>query len=329
MAIKLTKNLIALLLISALFPALNAGAITVIEGSEVYASLRLSAEQAIIVAQDSGEVLYAKNADVQKPIASITKLMTAMVVLDANLPPDEMLTVTGADIDRLRNSGSRLAVGSAHTREVFLHLALMSSENRATSALSRHYPGGFPAFMAAMNKRARELGMTETYFADATGLDARNVSTARDLVRLVQASFRYSLIRKLTTSQSYWLQQSNILQYKNSNPLFKDQSWEIGLSKTGYINPAGRCLVMQIEIMDRPLIVVLLGAPERQAILADSGKVREWAGDTVLAGQLPVIASDDMSTTVGDALPPTVSSEVPATASDAISTILVNEVMVE
>lgn len=252
-----------------------------------YQALTLYSNQAIVVDQANGRVLYSKNPDIQKPIASITKLMTAIVALDAKLPLDEKIQITTDDIDTLRNSRSRLKVGPLHTRRELLHLALMSSENRAASALARNYPGGKRAFIAAMNKKAKAIGMINTRFKDSTGLDSGNVSTARDLVKLVQASFKYSLIRQLSTSSSYDLKQKTVLKYRNSNPLFRDKNWQIGLSKTGYIKPSGHCLVMQTQVQQKPIIIVLLDAAQRSTVSADSNRIKKWFaklfGNTKLA----------------------------------------------
>lgn len=247
--------------------------------------LSLAASQAMIVDQATGETLYAKDADTQKPIASITKLMTAMVTLDAKQSPHQKLQITGKDIDTLRHSRSRLAVGRVLSRSQLLQLALMSSENRAASALARNYPRGYDAFIAAMNAKAKSLGMVNTHFEDATGLSDGNVSTAQDLVKLVQASYQYPLIRKITTTAKYDLGQGRVVKYKNTNPLFKDKTWQIGLSKTGYIKPSGHCLVMQTQVV-RPLIVVLLDAAGKSSIAADSRRIRKWLMTSLASNKL-------------------------------------------
>jgi serine-type D-Ala-D-Ala endopeptidase (penicillin-binding protein 7) len=247
--------------------------------------LSLAASQAIIVDQITGEILYAKDADVQKPIASITKLMNAMVTLDAKLSLGQKLQVTDEDVDTLRHSRSRLAVGRVLSRSQLLQLALMSSENRAASALARNYPRGYDAFIAAMNVKAKSLGMMDTHFEDATGLSDGNVSTAQDLVKLVKAGYRYPLIRQITTTARYNLEQGRVVQYKNTNPLFKDKTWQIGLSKTGYIKPSGHCLVMQTQLV-RPLIVVLLDAAGKSSIAADSRRIRKWIMTSLASNKL-------------------------------------------
>ena len=244
-----------------------------------YSQLDVTSNHAAVVDQSSGAELYSKNADEQRPIASISKLMTATVVLDAKLSLDQKVLVSQSDIDTVRRSHSRLKVGIKHTRRELLQLALMSSENRAASALARSYPGGMVAFVKAMNNKAKQLGMTHTHFEDPTGLHSENVSTARDLVKLVQAGFQYDLIRQFTTSTSYNLKQGRVVKYKNSNPLFKDENWEIGLSKTGYIKPAGHCLVMQAMVAERPVIIVLLDAAQRAIVSEDSDRIKGWVAE--------------------------------------------------
>jgi D-alanyl-D-alanine endopeptidase (penicillin-binding protein 7) len=265
-----------LVLVFSALAALHAPETLAAPAKKDYQALTLYSNQAMVVDQSSGKVLYDKNADTPKPIASITKLMTAIVTLDAELPMGEKIAITKDDIDTLRNSRSRLKVGPKHSRRELLQLALMSSENRAASALARSYPGGRSAFITAMNKKAKALGMNNSHFRDSTGLDSGNVSTARDLVKLVQAGFEYTLIREITTDSSYDLKQGSIVKYKNSNPLFKDKNWQIGLSKTGYIIPAGHCLVMQTKVDEQPLIIVLLDANARGTVSADSNRIKKW-----------------------------------------------------
>jgi D-alanyl-D-alanine endopeptidase (penicillin-binding protein 7) len=212
------------------------------------------------------------------PIASITKLMTAMVVLDARLPLSEPITISTADMDSIKGTHSRLKVGSRLTREDLLRIALMASENRAAAALSRVYPGGTRAFVAAMNQKARKLGMLHSRFVDGTGLSSDNVSTARDLAAMVKAAYSYPLIREFTTETAYTVELSNgrTLQYRNSNRLVRNPDWEIGLSKTGYISEAGRCLVMQVVISATPLIIVLLDSWGRLTRIGDANRIRKW-----------------------------------------------------
>lgn len=231
----------------------------------------------VVVSQKSGEVIVEQRSDAAVPIASITKLMTAMVVLDARQNLKEVLTVTNDDIDRLKGTSSRLAIGTRLTREEMLHLALMSSENRAASALARHYPGGSRAFIEAMNVKARMLGLWGTRFADSTGLDPRNVSTARDLVNLVQAASTYPLIREFSTADERYVRVGNgQLRYGNSNGLVRDPEWQVSLSKTGYIREAGRCLVMQTWVRGEPVIMVLMGSEGRYTRTADAKRVKRW-----------------------------------------------------
>lgn len=240
-------------------------------------SPQLSSGAAMIINQQTGKTLYAKNATAQMPIASITKLMTAIVTLDAGLPLDEQITVSREDVDYLRNTYSRLALGTTLTRAQLLHLALMSSENRAASALGRSYPGGLPAFVRAMNRKAQQLGMTRTRFVDSSGLHAENVSTAADLVKMVNAGYKYNLIREMTTSVSYEVPyKRRTLPYRNSNVLVKNKDWNIGLSKTGFLNEAGRCLVMQAQIARQPIIIVLLDSMSKYARIGDANKIKRW-----------------------------------------------------
>jgi len=234
---------------------------------------------AALVVDDTGEVIYAKNPDHVLPIASITKLMTALVVLDARLPLDEVITISEADKDYLRNTHSRLRVGSQLTRRELLHIALMSSENRAAAALARTHPAGKAAFIQLMNAKARVLGMRDTRFADSTGLDGDNVSTARDLVKLARAASGYSLIREFSTTAQSEVEpgsRSTPMLYKNSNRLVRGGHWDIQLSKTGYLNEAGRCLLMQAEVAGKPLTFVFLRGPGRQTPMGDANRIRAW-----------------------------------------------------
>jgi D-alanyl-D-alanine endopeptidase (penicillin-binding protein 7) len=241
------------------------------------ARLPLHSTVAMVVDQQSGEVLLDKNVRTVLPIASITKVMTAMVVLDAGQRLDERLQVTTEDIDRLRRSGSRLQPGVRLTRAEMLQLALMASENRAANALGRHYPGGLPAFVAAMNAKARLIGMHNTRFVEPTGLSSGNVSNAHDLARLVREAWKYPLIRDYSVARSMGVkagQQS--LAYYNTNRLVSTQGWAVGLQKTGFISDAGNCLVMQARIDGRPLIFVLLDANGAMARFGDAQRIRAW-----------------------------------------------------
>jgi D-alanyl-D-alanine endopeptidase (penicillin-binding protein 7) len=240
--------------------------------------LRLGSSMAIIVDQASGETIFSRNSDSRAPIASITKLMTAMVVLDSNPDMNEAIMVTDDDVDYVKHSSSRLKVGSVLTRQELLLLALMSSENRAASALSRAYPGGTNHFVAAMNRKAVELGMTQSRFVDPTGLQSNNVSTAEDLVKLVRAGYRYDDIRNTSTTDAYDVVYDNghRTAYRNTNALIKSPEWDIGLSKTGYISEAGRCLVMQARIASRPVIIVLLDSAGKLTRIADAVRIKKW-----------------------------------------------------
>ncbi|MGY3893930.1 D-alanyl-D-alanine endopeptidase [Aeromonas enterica] len=239
--------------------------------------LTLSSAAFVVANPRTGEVLSERNANRVMPIASITKLMTALVVLDANQRLSEMLTVTMADVDRLKGTGSRLAVGSRLSRADMLHIALMSSENRAASALARNYPGGQRAFVEAMNAKARMLGMWSTQFSDSTGLTPRNVSSAHDLAKLVAAASAYPLIRQYSSTDQRMVRNGKRqLHYLNSNRLVREGSWPVTLSKTGYIREAGRCLVMATQVNHEPVILVLLNAETPNARVADAKRIRSW-----------------------------------------------------
>ena len=247
----------------------------------------LSSAAFVVANHRTGEVISERNGNRVMPIASLTKLMTALVVLDANLRLNEMLTVTNADIDRIKGTDSRLAIGSRLSRAEMLHIALMSSENRAASALARHYPGGQRAFVEAMNAKARMLGMWNTHYADSTGLNPRNVSTAQDLAKLAAAAASYPLIRQYSTDQqSYVRTNKRQLHYLNSNRLIREGQWEFTLSKTGYIREAGRCLVLGTKVNREPVIMVLLNAETTNDRVADAKRIKTWlesSGRTTLA----------------------------------------------
>jgi D-alanyl-D-alanine endopeptidase (penicillin-binding protein 7) len=239
--------------------------------------LSLKSSAAVVLDQASGEILYGKNSQSIHPIASISKLMTSMVVLDAQLDPAELIMVTDEDVDYLRNTGSRLHVGAALSRDEMLRLALMSSENRAAAALSRAYPGGREAFVRAMNEKAASLGLQGTRFADATGLSSTNVSTAEDLATLVAHAHTYARIREYSTMRQHEVEVTGRkLAYHNTNGLVSNPGWGIGLSKTGFINEAGRCLVMQAQLAGRAVIIVLLDSWGKNTRSADALRVRQW-----------------------------------------------------
>jgi D-alanyl-D-alanine endopeptidase (penicillin-binding protein 7) len=239
--------------------------------------LDLKSSAALVLDQSNAEVLFEKNANVALPIASITKLMTGLVVIQARQDMDEMLKVTDDDIDREKFTSSRLKIGSELSRSDMLHIALMSSENRAASALGRNYPGGLPAFVASMNAKAKLLGMNDTHYVDSSGLSKLNVASARDLGRLVMAAHNEPLLRKYSTDQKTIVEPNGVpMRYGTTNRLINNPDWDIGLQKTGFINEAGRCLVMQAKIEGRAVIMVFLDSKGTQARAADAGRIRKW-----------------------------------------------------
>ncbi len=239
--------------------------------------LELKSSVALVLDQSNSKILFEKNSSIALPIASITKLMTSMVVVESHQNMDEMIEVTDADIDHEKNTRSRLRIGSQLSRGNMLHIALMSSENRAASALGRNYPGGIVAFVAAMNAKARALGMMDTHYVDSTGLSSHNVASARDLAKLVVAARQHPLICQYSTDTKYVVEPGGpALQYSNSNRLVANPDWEIGLQKTGFINEAGRCLVMQTNIEGRPIVMVFLDSKGKQSRTADASRVRKW-----------------------------------------------------
>ncbi|MCP5278944.1 MAG: serine hydrolase [Thiobacillus sp.] len=259
--------------------------------------LDLRSGAAIVVDQKTGEALYAKNVDIPTPIASITKLMTAMVTLDAGLSMDDEITISSEDVDRLKGTSSRLALGTTLSRGELMHLALIASENRAASALSRAYPGGRDAFIAAMNHKARAIGMKETRFVDGTGLNSNNRATAADLVKMVDAAYRYPMIRDISSTGAYDVglpakrvvkiredgrirrvtrEVTRQVAFHNTNALTRNHDWDIGISKTGYINEAGRCLVMQARISEKPVIIVLLDSWGKWSRIGDANRIKKW-----------------------------------------------------
>ena len=254
-------------------------------------SLELKSSVALVMDQDTNEVLFSKNPDAVLPIASITKLMTALVVTEAKLPLDETLTVTQDDVDTEKGSRSRLRVGTQLTREEMLHLALMSSENRAAHALGRHYPGGLDAFVTAMNAKAQELGMTDTHYVEPTGLSSRNQSSAKDLATLVKVAHDVPMLREFSTSPDYMVEIGHRpMQFRTTNALVRSPTWEIGLQKTGYISEAGRCLVMQAKLAGRQLIMVFLDSAGKYSRLGDAERVRRWVNE--FAPAAPAVAAE-------------------------------------
>jgi serine-type D-Ala-D-Ala endopeptidase (penicillin-binding protein 7) len=244
---------------------------------------KLGSAIAVIYDEQGQRPLFTKHADAVVPIASITKLMTAMVILDANLPLDEPISIEAEDRDHLKGTRSRMRNGMTLTRGELLKLALMASENRAAAALARTYPGGTQVVLAMMNAKARELGMESTQFFDPTGLHSDNVSTAQDLVKMVMAAQHYELIHQYTTSQSHIVNVDGrrTLRFNNTNPLVRNASWDIGLSKTGYISEAGRCLVMQAKILQRPVVIVLLDSWGKRTRVGDAVRIKNWMENAV------------------------------------------------
>ena len=226
---------------------------------------------------NSNRVLYSRNDDEVRPIASISKLMTAIVIVDARLPMDEVITITQDDVDRVKFSSSRLAVGTRLTRQDMLHLALMSSENRAAHALGRTYPGGMDAFVREMNLKSKSLGMTQTRFVEPTGLSSENVSTPKDLVKLLQASAQRPAIREFTTSDEHEVRRGKgqATLFRNTNALVRKPEWDIKVSKTGYISEAGQCLVMVARINNRDTAIVLLDSGGKSARIGDATRIRQ------------------------------------------------------
>ena len=244
-------------------------------------ALDLKSSVALVIDQDTREVLFSKNEHAVLPIASLTKLMTGVIVSGAKLPMDEIITITQDDVDTEKHSGSRIKPGTSLTRGELLHLALMSSENRAAHALGRTFPGGMTTFVGLMNTKAKLLGMKDTSYAEPTGLSSRNQSSAQDLATLVNAAHGDPLLRELTTSTGYQVAVgSRTLQYNNTNRLVKNPEWDIGLQKTGFISEAGQCLVMQTKIAGRKLIMVFLDSAGKLSRIGDAERVRRWVEST-------------------------------------------------
>ena len=251
--------------------------------------LALKSSVAFVIDQNTNEVLLNKNSNAILPIASITKLMTALVVTETGLSLDETLTVAQEDVDATAGSRSRLTLGTQLTRGEMLHLALMASENRAAHVLGRNYPGGVQPFVAAMNDKAQSLGMGDTRYVEPTGLSSSNQSSAQDLSRLVRAAFMHPIIRDLSTSLEAVVPVGRQhVQFRNTNGLVRNPEWEIGLQKTGYISAAGRCLVMQAQLAGRSLILVLLDSAGKYSRIGDAERIRKWLAATVI---LPAAAT--------------------------------------
>ncbi|TFW14937.1 D-alanyl-D-alanine endopeptidase [Duganella callida] len=243
-----------------------------------YDPLDLKSNVALVLDQANAEVLFEKNSNVALPIASITKMMTGLIVVEAKQDMDEILTITDEDVDREKFSSSRLKVGTQMTRGNMLHIALMSSENRAASALGRNYPGGRAAFVEAMNAKARELGMNDTHYVDSNGLSKMNVASARDLAKLAMAAYQQPMLRQFSTDAKATVEVSNgrPMQFGTTNYLVAQPDWTIGLQKTGFINEAGRCLMMQAVIEGRSVIMVFLDSKGKLSRTADAGRMRKW-----------------------------------------------------
>jgi len=247
--------------------------------------LDLKSSVALVIDQDTDQVLFSKNSQAVLPIASITKLMTALVVTEAQLPADEMITISQDDVDTEKFSRSRLSVGTQLSRGDMLHLALMSSENRAAHALGRYYPGGLTAFVEAMNHKAAELGMADTRYVEPTGLSSRNQSSAHDLTLLVKAAYEHPIIRELSTSREAQMAVGKRqVQFHTTNGLVRNPNWDIGLQKTGYISEAGRCLVMSAQMAGRKLIMVLLDSAGKYSRIGDAERIRKWLAQSAQAG---------------------------------------------
>lgn len=262
-------------------PAIASDMFDAYEGKSSATNLAIASTKALVMNQNTHEIIYSKNLDTPTPIASVTKLMTAMVVLDAKLDLREQVAITEMDVDYLKGTSSRLPVGTTMTREDLLNLALIASENRAASALATHYPGGKQRFIQDMNSKAASLGMMNTHFEDSTGLTSNNISTASDLAKMVHAAYQYPLIRQITTTADYDLQvarRQQPMHFHNTNALVRSEqsNWEIGLSKTGYISEAGRCLVMQATIAGEPFIMVLLDSVGKLTRIGDARRIKKW-----------------------------------------------------
>lgn len=257
-----------------LFCALTA---TATAGAKAGLVPKLKSSSVLIIDQSDSSVLYSRNSDVAAPIASITKLMTALVVLDAKLPMDEPLAITEAELNLPKQNVSRLAVGTVLTRGDLMHLALMSSENRAAHALGANYPGGLRAFVAAMNAKAAQLGMRSAHFADPTGLSSENVASPEDLSKLVIAASRNAVIRDYSTDPSYTVRvRRHRVEFRNTDRLVKNPGWNIIVQKTGYIAEAGKCLVLEAVIQGRNVVIVLLDSLGKYTRVADAQRVKSW-----------------------------------------------------
>jgi D-alanyl-D-alanine endopeptidase (penicillin-binding protein 7) len=239
----------------------------------------LLSSSALVLDPATGQTLYSKNADHVAPIASITKLMTAMVVIDAKQTMDEPVEITAEDIDMVKGTGSRLPIGAHFRRDDLMRLALMASDNRAASALGRNYPGGLPAFVEAMNAKAKSIGLTQTHYVDSSGLSPGNVSSPADLGKLVTTASQYELIKEYSTTRAVSVtlpDSKRTMKFVNTNGLVRASDWQIALQKTGYISEAGKCLVMQAMVANQPVIIVLLDSWGRLTRIGDANRIRKW-----------------------------------------------------
>jgi D-alanyl-D-alanine endopeptidase (penicillin-binding protein 7) len=263
----------------------DSGPAEITQVADATSPLFLQSRAALVINEDNGQVLYGKNSNRTMPIASITKLMTSMVVLDAHLPMDEPITVTEDDVDHYKHTSSRLQVGTTLPRGEMMLVALMASENRAAHALARTYPGGTDAAVAAMNNKARLLGMASTNFLDPTGLHSENQSTPHDLVLMVKAAHQYPDIHQFTTTAEHGIIAANgrPIQYRNTNLLVRSgaDDWDIGVSKTGFINEAGKCLVMQARIKQQPVVIVLMDSWGNLTRIGDANRVKRWLESSI------------------------------------------------
>lgn len=259
--------------------------------------LDLKSNAALVIDQETREVLFSKNDHAVLPIASLTKLMTGLLISEAHLPDEELITITQDDVDTEKGSSSRLRIGATLTRGEMMHLALMSSENRAAHALGRTYPGGLATFVSMMNAKAKMLGMKDTRYVEPTGLSFHNQSSAQDLALLVNAASANAVVRELSTSPNYQVEVGNrTLQYNTTNRLVRSPDWDIGLQKTGYISEAGQCLVMQTKIAGRKLIMVFLDSAGKLSRIGDAERVRRWVEATHFASpSLQTIASQHVA----------------------------------
>ena len=257
--------------------------------SKYYNQLTVKSPKAIIYDAETGDIIFQKKANEKSSIASLTKLMTAMVLIDSNLDLNKKIRITKKDFDKIKGTTSRLWLGSELSRKELLSIALIASDNRAASAISNSYPGGKKAFVQAMNVKAKQLGMDNTSFSDPTGLDKDNISTALDLVKMTQAAQQYPLIRKLSTSSYYEAHIKNKkikLNYNNTNLLVRQGLWDIDISKTGYIREAGKCLIMQTTVLNKPIIMVFLKSYGKYTRTADAKRVKKWLENVHLQANL-------------------------------------------